>query len=508
TELVMGVLRRQEELDREIERLSGRRMASLDREVAIALRLGVYQMLFLERIPRSAAVNESVELVKLARKRSAASFVNAILRKFSGSNRAASPDHASVPAWLLERWVKNFGEPTAHSIASACASRPPTCLRICDPTASLEAVQQELSENGVRTRCGQFASRALIVESGNVKKTQAWREGHVVIQDESSQLVAELLAPRPGMRVLDVCAAPGMKLIQIAAALGHGTLIAYDVSATRIKTLDRLARKQIPPAVHLEVRQMDATLETPSGGPFDAVLVDAPCTGTGTLARNPEIKFRLKPGDLERLHEIQTNILCNALAVLAAGGRLVYATCSLEPEENQQVIEEALGSLPRFRLLSAPELNEEFPHLAPFFEEPGYFRTRPGEYSLDGFFAAVIIRAPTTAVASVSSPTNGRWLRWEHRRYCDAQTTTSKAQVDPYKLPCLCPHNVHRWPPSHFGGSQDSHSLRRLCAECGPARGSGGTARDHARSSTPVCHLWTFRHHIIRLGEGLNPDYS
>ena len=393
TELVMGVLRRQEELDREIERSSGRSIASLDREVVIALRLGVYQMLFLERVPHSAAVNESVELVKLARKRSAAGLVNAILRKFSPSNRAASPENVSVPEWLVERWVKNFGEPTAHTIASACASRPSTCLRICDPRATLEAFRQELSESGVRTRRGQFAPRALIVESGNVKKTQAWQQGRVVIQDESSQLVVGLLPLRPGMRVLDLCAAPGMKMIQIAAALGHGTLVACDVSVARLKTLERLAATQIPPAVHLEVRQMDATREISPGGPFDAVLVDAPCTGTGTLARNPEIKFRLKPEDLKRLQGIQTNILRHALAVLAVGGRLVYATCSLEPEENQQVIEKALGSSPGFHLLSASELKEGFPRLTPFFEEPGYFRTRPGEYGLDGFFAAAIVRA-------------------------------------------------------------------------------------------------------------------
>ncbi len=394
TELVMGVLRRREELDRQIEQLSGRLIASLDPEVATALRLGLYQMLFLKRIPRSAAVNESVELVKQARKKSAAGFVNVVLRKCAGPHHDPSAGSLHLPSWLFERWVKNFGEETARAMAAASTSRPPTCLRLCGPSASLEAVERELFEDEVRTRRGQFAARSLIVESGNVKKSRAWREGRLVIQDEGSQLVAELLRPPRTGRVLDACAAPGMKMIQIAGALGQGTILACDVSPSRLQTLKRIAEKHIPPAVQLEVRRMDLTREPPAGGPFDAVLVDAPCTGTGTLARNPEIKFRLKPEDVPRLHGIQTKILHNALGVLAPGGRLVYSTCSLEPEENEQVIEEVLRPSPRFRLLSAPELRAEFPKLSRFFTEPGYFLTRPGldgSYGLDGFFAAAIV---------------------------------------------------------------------------------------------------------------------
>ena len=396
TQLVMGILRRREDLDREIERLSERRIASLDLEVAIALRIGLFQMLFLDRIPRSAAVNESVELVKQARKRSAAAFVNAVLRKCSGPCGSSSTDAVNLPSWLWERWTRNFGTAAARAIAAASASRPPTCLRICGRSADLESVERELREDGVGTRRGQFASRSLIVEVGNVKKSHAWREGRVMIQDEGSQLVAELVNPHPGMRVLDACAAPGMKLIQIAEALGQGTILACDASPSRIQTLERIAEKRIPATIQLEVRRMDLTREPPAGGPFDVVLVDAPCTGTGTLGRNPEIKLRLKPEDIERLHGIQARILRNALDGLAPGGRLVYCTCSLEPEENEQVIEEVLGSSQGFCLLSAQELRAEFPHIQQFFVEPGYFRTRPDIDPLqrmDGFFAACVVRA-------------------------------------------------------------------------------------------------------------------
>jgi 16S rRNA (cytosine967-C5)-methyltransferase len=395
TELVMGVLRRREELDRDIERLSGRSVATLDREVVIALSLGLYQMRFLDRIPASAAVNESVELVKHARKRSAAGLVNAVLRKFAASREPAPPGVVNVPEWLFARWINNFGDDAARRIAAASASRPPTCLRVCGATASLEAVQRELDEDGVQTRRALLAHRALVVESGNAKKSRAWQEGRVVIQDEGSQLVIELLNPRPESKLLDVCAAPGMKLTQLAELLGRGSILACDSSESRLMTMEALAKAHIGPAIHFTARRLDVTREQPPGGPFDFALVDAPCTGTGTLAHNPEIKLRLKPADIERLHCIQTRILINSLAVLVRGGRLVYSTCSLEPEENEQVVAEVLAASP-FRLLTAPELAAQFPYLAPFFEAPGCFRTRPNlssESRLDGFFAAVIVRA-------------------------------------------------------------------------------------------------------------------
>jgi 16S rRNA (cytosine967-C5)-methyltransferase len=395
TELVMGVLRRQEELDQAIKKLSGRHAVSLDREVAIALRLGLYQMLFLDRIPHSAAVNESVELVKLARKRSAAGFVNAVLRKCSGAQRGPAVANPNLPGWLLERWAKNFGEEQALELAAASTLRPPTCLRVSGWGTSIEAVEKELAEDDVAAHRGRFALHSLLVESGRVKKSRAWLEGRVVIQDEGSQLVAELLNVKPGMSVLDVCAAPGMKMIQIAESLVQGTILALDSSRARLKTLEQLAKGHIPAGVRLETQWADAACGQLPKGPFDAVLADVPCTGTGTLARNPEIKHRLNPGDLKRLHGIQVRILQNALAVLAPGGRLVYSTCSLEPEENEEVVAEALGTVVGFHLLSTAELRSEFPHLADFFKDPGYFRTlsRRADWDrMDGFFAASIVR--------------------------------------------------------------------------------------------------------------------
>jgi 16S rRNA (cytosine967-C5)-methyltransferase len=220
----------------------------------------------------------------------------------------------------------------------------------------------------------------------------------LVIQDEASQLVAALVAPVRNQRVLDLCAAPGMKTCQLAEAVGRGTLVACDLSAPRLRTMARLVRERIPTGVSLHMVRLDGRRSLPFGSTFDRILLDVPCSGTGTLARNPEIKWRLQPSDLPRLAAGQEEMLTNALAVLAPGGRLVYSTCSLEPEENEQVVESALQAAGGFRLLTAAELSSEFPALAPLFDAHGYFRTRPDLHFMDGFFAAVIVRTAKLTV--------------------------------------------------------------------------------------------------------------
>jgi 16S rRNA (cytosine967-C5)-methyltransferase len=214
----------------------------------------------------------------------------------------------------------------------------------------------------------------------------------VVIQDEASQLVAELVSPEPGQRVLDICAAPGMKAGQLAQMMGVGTLVACDRSAARLRTLAKLLPQWIPATVRLLMVRLDATRELPFGMKFERILLDAPCSGTGTLARNPEIKWRFRPEDITRLAKLQAIMLRNALPALASGGRLVFATCSLEPEENEGVVEKVLSEEPAFRLLTAHELALEHPRLIPFFDSRGYFWTRPDQYQMDGFSTVVIVR--------------------------------------------------------------------------------------------------------------------
>ena len=403
TEIVMGVLRWGGELDFQIEQLSGKAIGYFDAEVRTVLRMGVYQLRFLERIPPSAVVNEAVELTKAARKRSAAGLVNAVLRKCqprkiqpaSTEQLGHDPElrdaiRRTLPAWLFERWRQNFWNDAALDLAWAANKVPATTLRVTQ--GGREEVRQRLAAEGVETQPGRWSRAALTVQAGNVQATGAFRQGEVLIQDEGSQLVAELAAPEAGERVLDLCAAPGIKAAQIAASLDRGTLIASDVSAPRLRTMTRLLAGRIPAGVQMHVVRLDAAAALPFGGSFDTVLVDAPCSGTGTLARNPEIKWRLHPKDLERLSELQGRMLRNALGVVASGGRLVYSTCSLEPEENERVVESALREAGGFRQLTAAELASMFPALGELFDQQGYFRTRPDTHRMDGFFAAVIER--------------------------------------------------------------------------------------------------------------------
>jgi len=440
TELVLGVLRWRGDLDFQLAEMSRRPVKRLDPEVATILRLGLYQIQFLERVPKSAAVNEAVEMAKAARKRSAAGFVNAVLRRcpprkpgrfeqFDGLDEAAQEAvRRAFPAWLLERWAaaevpftpgtvlrqsssaggvaqretdhgpRTTDEPAASGenlalrLAWVSTQVPPTVLRVVNLAESIPSLQDELASEGITTRPGRFSPRALVVESGNVQVCRALKQGRVVLQDEASQLVVDLLMPQKGERVLDICAAPGIKAGQLAQALGKGNLVTCDVSSARLRTMARLLPQWLPEYVQWQTVRMDAVRAFPFARWFDRILLDAPCSGTGTLARNPEIKWRLRPSDLPRLAKRQAQMLKNALGALAPGGRLVYATCSLEPEENEGVVEYVLADLPEFRLVTAAELRSRFPRLSALFDSRGYLRTRPDLHGMDGFFAALIVR--------------------------------------------------------------------------------------------------------------------
>lgn len=280
--IVFGCLRFQAQLDFLIDHFAGRPQPKLDLEVRIALRMGIYQLRYLERIPSHAAVTESVDLVKRARKLSAAGFVNAVLRK-ANRKPVRWPDLAtelSIPAWMLERWRIQYGPDAAEKIARAALEQPESPLN---------------PETGRR-------------------------------QDQGSQSIVPLLQIEPGMTVLDLCAAPGNKTAQMLAA--GGRVVACDRSLARLREVPEAALRVV----------LDAGAPLPFAVKFDRILVDAPCSGTGTLSRNPEIKWRMQPSDILRFPPIQRRMLRTALECLKPGGRLVYSTCSLEPEENDQVV--------------------------------------------------------------------------------------------------------------------------------------------------------------------------
>jgi 16S rRNA (cytosine967-C5)-methyltransferase len=396
-ELTLGVLRRQSEMDYFIERYSGRPIKKLDAAVLVALRLGLYQLRFLSRVPASAAVNESVNLVKRARTASAAPMVNAVLRRAArhldeqpGASLAEPLERFAVavshPRWLVEKWIAEFGEDETRRLALADDEPPPLAFRVNTLCASADRIIAQLEGDGLQLRPSQIAPGAFILESGPAARlAQAAECGEIYIQDEASQLVSHLLEPASGERILDLCAAPGSKSSHIAMLAGaHGWVMACDIHPHRLATLaavcNRLGLESVAPVA------LDATRELPllqSAPPFDRLLIDAPCSGTGTLRRNPEIKWRLAPADIARLATVQLDLLGRATAALKRGGRLVYSTCSVEREENEAVIRRFLESGAPFRRLE-PKAPAEL------ITAEGYVRTFPHRGGADGFFAAVL----------------------------------------------------------------------------------------------------------------------
>jgi 16S rRNA (cytosine967-C5)-methyltransferase len=399
TELVMGGLRWRSLLDQRIAAASAQKIQRLDLEVLTALRLGVYQLQFLSRVPARAAIFESVEIVKSARKRSAASFVNAVLRKASTNSEgdargeilgagdvASLAARAAHPLWLVERWAERYGFETARQICLHDQTIPTTAIHVDD-----ERTGDELARAGIGLSPGLLVSYARRVESGDVTRTEAYRDGRVSIQDEASQLVA-LLVGR-GQRLLDCCAAPGSKTALLSKQNPHSRIVASDLHPHRA----RLLRERIElPSVHFLTAD---ACHLPFAPGFDRILADVPCSGTGTLARNPEIKWRLTPDDLRDLHSRQVAILKATLALLAPLGRLLYSTCSLEREENELVVEEVLGELRGFALLNCEEELTNLQradslvwHEIKSLVSGHYLRTLPGIHPCDGFFAAIIER--------------------------------------------------------------------------------------------------------------------
>jgi 16S rRNA (cytosine967-C5)-methyltransferase len=397
TEIVMGVLRWRSVLDQQITAQSSQSLKKLDVEALTALRMGVYQMHFLERVPARAVLHDSVELVKRARKKSAASFVNAVLRKIQnipktqnaiapGKNAAELAATSAHPSWLVERWIAQYGVDVTRALCEYDQRVPETAIRFFDVAAP-----GELEDAGIKLEPGKLLRSAARVVEGDITKTKAFRDGKVAIQDETSQLVALLVGS--GKHILDCCAAPGGKTRVIAERNAHAEILALELHEHRALLL----RKMVPQK-HVEVKTVDAS-QFSFPNPFDRILADVPCSGTGTLARNPEIKWRLAPGDLQDLASRQSAILRSAMRQLASGGKLIYSTCSLEPEENAAVVEAALSQEPGFRLVHANEELERlqregelsWPGISSLTQGP-YLRTVPGIHPSDGFFAAVLTR--------------------------------------------------------------------------------------------------------------------
>jgi 16S rRNA (cytosine967-C5)-methyltransferase len=377
-ELVLGVLRWQLCLDHIIEHYSKRKVAGLDLDVVLALRLGLYQLRFLTRVPPSAAVNESVKIVQAARLSSARAFVNALLRRatrepdYDPAAEISDPIEkisvqASHPQWLIEKWVSAFGMDETISLARANNETPVVAFRVLG--AKEEDVLARLNRAGIAVGPSKIAKHAFRTPVGSRVIRELAENGEIYLQDEASQFVAEKVDAQQGDRVLDVCSAPGGKTTLIADEQA-AFVVAGDLSKRRLATVAKAIAVQKLKNVALTV--LDAAKPLPfAGGPFDKVLLDAPCSGTGTLRHNPEIRWRLKADEFEVLAQQQKEFLARAAEAVKPGGRLVYSTCSLEREENEEVVESFLNSRSDFQS----------------FER---IRTWPHRDATDGFYVAVL----------------------------------------------------------------------------------------------------------------------
>jgi 16S rRNA (cytosine967-C5)-methyltransferase len=341
SQLVFGCLRFQGQLDYLIRYYSGRQIEQVEDAVKILLRLGIFQLRYLDRIPVHAAVHEAVQLAK-GHHRAASGFVNAILRKVR-RNPVRWPDRAtelSCPEWLLGRWTEHFGGTAAERVAKAALQEPERYVRL----------SPGIPASGVELAATDIPGCFRIIGSD----TRGLR-----LQDIGSQSIVCFLELKKGQTYVDLCAAPGNKTAQALETPVRA--IACDISFRRLREAPVACPKVV----------LDATDRLPFREKFDRILIDAPCSGTGTLARNPEIKWRVTPQDFAKFKDRQVRILKRGLGQLKPGGRLVYATCSLEPEENEDVVREALCESPSSKLI------EEHWRL-------------PGRDPGDGFYSAVI----------------------------------------------------------------------------------------------------------------------
>jgi 16S rRNA (cytosine967-C5)-methyltransferase len=406
TDLVTGTLRWQRQLDYLIEHFAKRPIAKLDFEVLQILRLGAYQLLHLDRVPAAAAVNDAVAMTKRARKTSAAGLVNAVLRAISrNTHRLPLPLRPpqgdplpyleialSHPKWLAHRWLTRHGFDAAEAWEQFNNAAAPLTLRVNRLKTDAETVTRALAEHGVSVERARYAPDGLIVTSGNPLHTPVAGSGQFFLQDEASQLVALLGAPEPGMRVLDTCASPGGKTTAMAAMSGdRADIVATDVRPARLELLRQTV--EVSGARRIRVQQADLEAGLPFPREFDVVFVDAPCSGLGTVRRDPDIRWRRTELDLAPLARAQAKMIRNAADVVRPHGRLIYSTCSSEPEENDRVVAEFLAANSDFVLVDLRTGQLPYSNaLAPVVDQLGVLRTLPYKHGLEAFYGAVLRR--------------------------------------------------------------------------------------------------------------------
>jgi 16S rRNA (cytosine967-C5)-methyltransferase len=405
TELTYGTLRWQLELDRAIAAHSARPPAELDAPLRAALRIAAFELLHHPRVPARAAVDQGVELVRELGLARAAGYANAVLRRLSETrapppapSKEADPiGHIAAttahPRWLIERWARWLGAGEAEKLAAANQRQAAAVVRAARRRATREQVQEALRKSGIESEPGRYSPDALVLAPGAppALDIDGHEQGLFQAQDEAAQLVSLYAAPPAGASVLDACAAPGGKACHLAE-LGAGSVLAVDLHARKARNIEEAASR----LGLAEVRALagDATLPLPGEGPFDLALVDAPCSGLGTLRRHPEVKLRRTPDDVDRVAALQARLLAQVSRSVKPGGLLVYAVCTLTPEESDEQVERFLAANPDFHP-ERPPPGWALPAAdADCLDEQGRLRIFPHRTGTDGFFAVRLRKEP------------------------------------------------------------------------------------------------------------------
>lgn len=397
--LAYGVLRWQNLLDAHIEQVSNLPLRKIKPRLLWILRMGAYQLFFLNRIPHRAAVNETVNLARNSGFFHAAGFVNAVMRKLSSvDHRLSLPKHPAArfsllfgcPVWIVELWLKEHGVEGTEAMLGQLSRIPSRWLRIDSRKINMDRAVAELEASGIEAYPGAFAPEAILIKySGDLRDIPMIVKGQALVQDQASQLIAHMLAPKPGWKILDACAAPGLKATHLAQLAGDETkVVALEIHGHRARAMAETCEKH--GFKNVEIIVGDA-LDYKAEFLFDAILADAPCSGLGVLNRNPEAKWRLDPEKMKSLPKLQCNILLNLADSLKVGGVLIYSTCTSSRAENDGVIECFLAQRSDFRLERPPMGEFDFGDLV---SSDGFLKTYPRAMeddesrALDGFFGA------------------------------------------------------------------------------------------------------------------------
>ncbi|MDY7223053.1 16S rRNA (cytosine(967)-C(5))-methyltransferase RsmB [Halalkalibacterium halodurans] len=361
TELVYGTVQRQKTLDYYIASFVAKGKRKLEDWVRILLRLSVYQLVYLDKVPPHAIIHEAVNIAKKRGHKGISGLVNGVLRSMQ---RQGMPPFAAIedkvkrlaveysyPEWLVKRWIDQYGEEETVSICEEMLLPPKVTARVNVRKRTVEEALERLEHEGVQAKNGVLSDDAIVVDKGTITSTRLFQDGELTIQDESSMLVARAVAPRPGERILDACAAPGGKSTHMAERMdGEGTIVSLDMHRHKVKLIEEQAKRLGLDNIKAQTLDARKAREVFADEPFDRILVDAPCSGLGVIRRKPDIKWTKREADMKAIRNVQLDILSSVANLVKPGGLLIYSTCTIDQLENEQVIAEFMEAHGEFSI--------------------------------------------------------------------------------------------------------------------------------------------------------------